>query len=111
MLARHSHDDFDLVTHCEPLGKVQIFRGILAFEMEATLLHHDDGDASHPRNYKAPSEVFLRDADRRSLGGEVGSKVEVILLGRKKLLPSWHGDDAIVVDRIIRASPQPIAGD
>ena len=110
MEATRSHDDYFLVTKCEPLGHQRTFRGtwFVGFEMSA----FQEGYTGVPAALQNPIELVVPTnvSDKAHAKDSSGpSAYQVTFVGRESALPSTPGGRTLVVDHILSLRPVSIS--
>ena len=105
MAAEHSHDDYLLVTKCEPLGPTRTFHGtwFVGFEMSVFRMDYSGIPADLGNPFDQYWIVVPTSLDRRVHARDaVGpSAYQVTFQGREALLPKRPGEKLIVADRML----------
>jgi hypothetical protein len=114
MAAQHSHDDYFLVTRCEPLGPQQRFQGtwFVGFELSAFRRGYSGLPAELGTGPAGLYEIIVPS----SLSERVHAKdsqgafaYQVTFLGRESSLPAMPGVKLMVADKMLSLHPVPIS--
>jgi len=113
MAAEHSHDDYLLVTKCEPLGLQKTFHGtwFVGFEMSVFRMDYsgipaDLGNPFDQYRIVVPTSLDQRVHARDAVGP---SAYKVTFQGREALLLKKPGEKLIVADRMLALRAVPMS--
>ena len=116
MAAQHSHDDYLLVTKCEPLGPQESFAGtwFVGFELSVFRKGYAAVPAEPPTSTGNAYELVVPTKLSTSMYAkypEGPSAYQVTFLGRESALPFMPGVKLVVADRVLSLRPVPIRSD
>jgi hypothetical protein len=114
MAALHSHDDYFLVTKCEPLGPQRRFQGtwFVGFELSAFRRSYSGVPADLGTGPTGVDEIVVPASLSERIharDSEGASAYQVMLLGRESSLAAMPGVKLVVADRVLSLQRVPIS--